>query len=60
MLTIFGIVRSRVFYQQKLIDTQRVTATLLSGEKSDAVDLKLLRWTENNRAEAAAVIESEL
>jgi len=61
VVTLFGIVRSRVFYQQKLIDTQRVAAMLLSGEHSDSIlDLKLLRWTKTNQADAIAVIEAEL
>ncbi len=60
MLTLFGIVRSRVFYQQKLLDTQKITAMLLSGEQNDFIDLKILRWTTSNQSDAIAVIEAEL
>ena len=33
---------------------------LLSGEKTDLLDLRLLRWTDSNQADAIAVIEAEL
>ncbi len=37
-----------------------MTAMLQSGEKGDKIDLKLLRWTEQNREEIVRVVSMEI
>jgi len=61
VLTLFGIVRSRVFFQQKGADTAKITACIIDGLCMEAIDLKILRWSDvDNREDAAKVIEMEL
>ena len=33
---------------------------LLSGEQTDCIDLRILRWSNQNQADAITVIEAEL
>lgn len=59
--TLFGIVRSRVFFQQKGVDTAKITACILENTEMEAIDLKILRWSDvDNREDVAKVIAMEL